>query len=123
MSTPSAPALALPVVDEALARRLSARLEVVEEMLIGHTHARTAYVSMSATPVVLELTDAVAGRVWDAADWSAAARQAAAALDPEADVHATAAYRLSLAEALTRSALAEAVFDLEAVQYGESTRG
>jgi aerobic carbon-monoxide dehydrogenase medium subunit len=70
--------------------------------------ARTAYVSMSATPVVLELTDAVVGRVWDAADWSAAARQAVAALDPEADVHATAAYRLSLAEALTRTALADA---------------
>lgn len=48
MSTPSAPALALPVVDEALARRLSARLEVVEEMLIGHTRARTAYVSNAA---------------------------------------------------------------------------
>ena len=48
MSTPPAPALALPVVDEALARRLSARLEVVEEMLIGHTRARTAYVSDAA---------------------------------------------------------------------------
>ena len=48
MSTPSAPALALPVVDEALARRLSERLEVVEEMLIGHTRARTAYVSDAA---------------------------------------------------------------------------
>ena len=48
MSTPSAPALALPVVDEALARRLSARLEVVEEMLVGHTRARTAYVSDAA---------------------------------------------------------------------------
>ncbi|WP_457206098.1 polyprenyl synthetase family protein [Nocardioides sp. P5_C9_2] len=48
MSTPSAPALALPVVDEALASRLSARLEVVEEMLIGHTRARTAYVSDAA---------------------------------------------------------------------------
>jgi heptaprenyl diphosphate synthase len=48
VSTPPAPALALPVVDEALARRLSARLEVVEEMLIGHTRARTAYVSDAA---------------------------------------------------------------------------
>jgi carbon-monoxide dehydrogenase medium subunit len=63
---------------------------------------------MSPTPVVLDLTDAVVGRVWDAADWSAAARQAAAALDPEADIHATAAYRRSLAESLTRQALAEA---------------
>jgi carbon-monoxide dehydrogenase medium subunit len=70
--------------------------------------ARAAYLSMGGTPVVLDLTDAVTGRVWDAADWAAAARQAAAALDPDPDIHATAAYRLSLAEALTRQALAEA---------------
>ncbi len=70
--------------------------------------ARAAYVSVSPTPVVLDLTDAVVGRVWDAADWAAAGRQAAGALDPEPDIHATAAYRLSLAEALTRQALAEA---------------
>jgi hypothetical protein len=35
-------------------------------------------------------------------------RQAAGALDPDPDIHATAAYRRSLAEALTRQALAEA---------------
>jgi aerobic carbon-monoxide dehydrogenase medium subunit len=70
--------------------------------------ARAAYISMSATPVVLDLTDAVAGRVFDAADWAAAARQAAGALEPEPDLHATAAYRRSLAETLTRQALGEA---------------
>ena len=70
--------------------------------------ARASYISMGPVPVVLDLTDAVAGRVWDAADWAAAARQAAGALEPEPDVHATAAYRRSLAEALTRQALAEA---------------
>jgi len=70
--------------------------------------ARAAYISMSPTPVVLDLTDAVVGRVWDAADWAGAARLAAGALDPDPDIHATAAYRLSLAEALTRQALAEA---------------
>jgi len=70
--------------------------------------ARAAYLSMGPTPVVLDLTDAVAGRVWDAADWAAAARQAAGALDPDPDLHATAAYRLSLAETLTRQALDEA---------------
>ncbi len=70
--------------------------------------ARTAYISMSPTPLVLDLTDAVAGRVWDAADWAAAARQAAGALDPDPDIHASAAYRLSLAQTLTRQALAEA---------------
>ena len=67
--------------------------------------ARVATISMSPTPVVLDLTDAVVGRVWDAADWTAAARQAAGALDPDPDVHATAAYRLSLAEVLVRQAL------------------
>lgn len=70
--------------------------------------ARTAYVSMGPTPLVLDLTDAVAGRLWDAADWAAAARQAAGALDPDPDLHASAAYRLSLAETLTRQALTEA---------------
>ena len=70
--------------------------------------AGAAYISMSPTPVVLDLTDAVAGRVWDAADWAAAARQAAGALHPDPDIHATAAYRRSLAEVLTRQALAEA---------------
>ncbi len=70
--------------------------------------ARTAYLTMGPTPVVLDLTDAVVGRVWDAADWAAAARQAAGSLDPEPDIHATAAYRLSLAEALTRQALSQA---------------
>ncbi len=70
--------------------------------------ARAAYISMGPTPVVLDLTDAVSGRVWDAADWAAAARQAEAALDPDPDLHATAAYRLSLALTLTRQGLAEA---------------
>lgn len=70
--------------------------------------ARTAYISMAATPVVLELTDAVAGALWDAADWAAAARLAADGLDPEADLHATAAYRRQLGVVLTRQALGEA---------------
>ncbi|WP_425489409.1 polyprenyl synthetase family protein [Nocardioides piscis] len=48
MTTSSQPALALPVVDEQLARRLSERLERVEEMLERYCHSRTDYVSRAA---------------------------------------------------------------------------
>ena len=48
MTTSSAPGLALPVVDEGLARRLSERLLVVEEMLAAYCRGRTPYVSEAA---------------------------------------------------------------------------
>jgi aerobic carbon-monoxide dehydrogenase medium subunit len=55
-------------------------------------------------PVTVELTDALAGRPHDAADWAAAGRLAAAAVDPEDDIHASAAYRRHLAGVLTARA-------------------
>lgn len=67
--------------------------------------ARTAYISMAPTPVVLDLTDAVVGRPWDAADWAAAAALSGDSLEPEPDIHATAAYRRHLGGVLTRQAL------------------
>ena len=70
--------------------------------------ARAAYISMGPTPVVLDLTDAVAGAPCDAADWAAAGRDAAGRLDPDPDIHASADYRRHLAEVLTRRALREA---------------
>jgi len=70
--------------------------------------ARTSYISMAPTPVVLDLTDAVAGQTPEAADWAGAARLARAGLEPEPDIHATACYRRHLGEVLTRRALAEA---------------
>ena len=48
MTAPSAPDLALPVVDEELERRLARRLAAVEEQLIGHCRGRTDYVSTAA---------------------------------------------------------------------------
>ncbi len=72
------------------------------------TAARTAYISMSPTPVVLDLGEAVAGRAPGDADWSAAAELAVGQLEPEADIHATAHYRSHLARVLTARALAEA---------------
>jgi carbon-monoxide dehydrogenase medium subunit len=75
--------------------------------------ARTAYVSMAPTPVELDLTtQAPSGQPGDALDdvasWAAAGELAAEQLDPEPDIHATAAYRLHLARVLTARALAEA---------------
>ncbi len=48
MTASSASSLALPVDDEELAQRLADRLHTVEEMLAGHCHARTEFVSQAA---------------------------------------------------------------------------
>jgi aerobic carbon-monoxide dehydrogenase medium subunit len=74
--------------------------------------ARAGYISVSSTPVVLDLTDAVGGMVAGApADhdgWTAAGRLAESATDPEADIHATADYRRHLVGVLTARALRDA---------------
>jgi aerobic carbon-monoxide dehydrogenase medium subunit len=66
--------------------------------------ARAACVSVGPTPVLLDLGGAVGGRPHDAADWDAAAAVVAAGVDPEDDIHATAAYRRHLAGVLTARA-------------------
>jgi carbon-monoxide dehydrogenase medium subunit len=72
------------------------------------TSARTAYVSVAPTPLVLDLTDAVRGAPPAEADWSAAGDLAGEQADPEADIHASADYRRHLVRVLTSRALAEA---------------
>jgi carbon-monoxide dehydrogenase medium subunit len=80
--------------------------------------ARAACISVGPVPVPVDLTDALGGQPHDAADWAAAGRLAAAAADPEDDIHATAAYRRHLAGVLTaraaRAAAAHAASLLEA---------
>jgi aerobic carbon-monoxide dehydrogenase medium subunit len=75
--------------------------------------ARAALISVGPVPAPVDLTDALGGRPHDAADWAAAGRLAAAAVDPEDDIHASAAYRRHLAGVLTaraaRAAAAHAV--------------
>jgi carbon-monoxide dehydrogenase medium subunit len=66
--------------------------------------ARAVLISVGPVPVPVELTDAVGGQPHDAADWAAAGRLAAAATDPEDDIHASAAYRRHLAAVLTARA-------------------
>jgi aerobic carbon-monoxide dehydrogenase medium subunit len=66
--------------------------------------ARAACISVGPTPVVVDLAEAVGGRPHDAADWAAAGALAAARVDPEDDIHASAAYRRHLAGVLTARA-------------------
>jgi aerobic carbon-monoxide dehydrogenase medium subunit len=79
--------------------------------------ARAALISVGPVPVPVDLTDALGGQAGDAADWAAAGRLAAAAVDPEDDIHASAAYRRHLAGVLTaraaRAAAAHAASRLE----------
>jgi carbon-monoxide dehydrogenase medium subunit len=74
--------------------------------------ARAALTSVGPTPALVDLTDAVGGRHVDAADWTAAGALAEGSVEPEDDIHATAAYRRHLAGVLTaraaRSAAQEA---------------
>ncbi len=72
------------------------------------TAARAAYISVAPTPLVLDLTDPVAGAAHDTADWAAAGPLARDRVDPDADVHATADYRRHLVEVLTVRALRQA---------------
>jgi aerobic carbon-monoxide dehydrogenase medium subunit len=66
--------------------------------------ARAACISVGPTPVLVDLAGAVGGRPHDAADWDEAGALVAAAVDPEDDIHATAAYRRHLAGVLTARA-------------------
>jgi len=70
--------------------------------------ARAAFISVGPTPVLVDLTDAVAGQQYDAVDWSAAATLARDRIEPEDDIHATASYRAHLAGVLLGRAGAEA---------------
>jgi carbon-monoxide dehydrogenase medium subunit len=70
--------------------------------------ARAAYVSVAPTPLVLDLTESVAGAEPGAADWAAAGELAWQQADPEPDIHASADYRRHLVRVLTARALREA---------------
>lgn len=69
--------------------------------------ARAGYLSVAGTPLVLELTEPIRGRTFDA-DLSPAADLARASVDPEPDIHASAEYRRQLVGVLTARALRSA---------------
>ncbi len=70
--------------------------------------ATVALISVGLTPVVVEVTAAVTGTTVERAAWPDAASLVADAIDPEADIHASAAYRGQLARVLSARALASA---------------
>ncbi len=72
--------------------------------------ASVALISVGLTPVVVELTDAVAGRL-SARRWDDALDLVTSAIEPESDIHASAEYRGHLARVLTARALDEAARD------------
>ena len=72
--------------------------------------ASVALISVGLTPVVVELTDAVAGRP-SAGRWDDALDLVTSAIEPESDIHASAEYRGHLARVLTARALDEAARD------------
>ena len=75
---------------------------------------RASYISVGLVPEVHDLTEAVAGKPVDGADWAAAGALARTLVDADTDIHATADYRRLLVGVLTERTLAEAA--AEAVQ-------
>lgn len=72
---------------------------------------RAGYLSVSETPMVIDLSETFADGTASASNLAAAAEIAMQAVDPEADIHATADYRRHLAGVLTRRVVAEAHSD------------
>jgi aerobic carbon-monoxide dehydrogenase medium subunit len=70
--------------------------------------ARAAYLSVGPVPEVHDLTDAVAGKPVDSADWAAAGALARGRVEPDSDLHASADYRRLLVGVLTERTLAAA---------------
>jgi carbon-monoxide dehydrogenase medium subunit len=69
---------------------------------------RAAYLSVGLVPEVHDLTDAVAGKPVDSADWASAGALARTLVDPDGDIHASADYRRLLVGVLTERTLASA---------------
>ena len=76
------------------------------------TAARASFVSLTAVPCALDLTDVLGGSAVDpdgaGPDWAAAAEAVRAFVEPEDDIHADAAYRRLLAGAIAERVLRQA---------------
>ena len=66
---------------------------------------RVAYLSVGPVPEVHDLTEAVAGKPAEGADWAAAGALARARVEPDGDLHASADYRRHLVGVLTERTL------------------
>jgi carbon-monoxide dehydrogenase medium subunit len=70
--------------------------------------ARVATISVSPTPLVVDLGEVLTGADPERADWAAAAARVRERAAPEGDIHASAEYRRHLVGVLTARALHEA---------------
>ena len=70
--------------------------------------ARLSFVSVTDVPRTLDVTTLFVGQEPATVDWAAASDLVHDAIEPEADIHATAEYRAMLAAELARLTLAEA---------------
>jgi CO/xanthine dehydrogenase FAD-binding subunit len=80
------------------------------------TAAWVGLISVGPTPVVVDVTSAMAGQPHDAIDAAGAGRLVKAAVDPDPDIHASAEYRRHLAGTLTERAVTDAA--ARAVELG-----
>jgi aerobic carbon-monoxide dehydrogenase medium subunit len=85
--------------------------------------ARAAFLGVGGVPVVVELTDALAGQPADALAVDEAVGRGRDAIDPDDDIHATAAYRRHLAGVLLARALREGAGRATAATAGATTEG
>lgn len=85
------------------------------------TQARVAFLGVSPVPQVLDVTGTLAGAAPADADWRAAGQAAEEAVEPEDDIHASAAYRRHLVRVLTARALADAAGEAPAATTGRHT--
>jgi carbon-monoxide dehydrogenase medium subunit len=69
--------------------------------------ARISLFSVGPTPILVDVSDLLAGS-HDIGDWREAARFIASTVEPESDIHATGSYRKNLVEVLAARALKDA---------------
>jgi len=70
--------------------------------------ARIALFSVGPTPIVMDVSEMLRGSRSDCQRWQDAARFIASSVEPETDIHASAAYRRNLVEVLSNKGLKDA---------------
>jgi aerobic carbon-monoxide dehydrogenase medium subunit len=73
--------------------------------------ARLAFISVCVTPIVVDVSEPLAGQAAPQLDVAGVGALVDTAIDPESDIHATAEYRAHLARVLAGRALIEAAAD------------
>jgi aerobic carbon-monoxide dehydrogenase medium subunit len=99
---------------------VAAAVTVVDGLV---TSARVSFVSVTPTPDVLDLGESFAGIAPEDADWASAAGLARDHVEPDSDIHASAAYRRMLVGVLTARVLAEAATKATASSIGNAGVG